>query len=123
MSDLRAILEAHVGNGSLPGTVGLVGRGDQIEVAAMGDASLGGSPMARDSIFRFASITKPITAAAVMLLVDDAAIGLDDPVDPWLPELAAPAVVATPGADPDDVVPAARKITVRQDAPRPWNHA
>ncbi len=112
MSDLRGVLQAHVSNGSLPGAVALVARGDQIEFAAAGDASLGGAPMARDSIFRFASITKPITAAAVMLLVDDGAIGLDDPVDRWLPELAAPVVVRMPDGDADDVVPAARAITV-----------
>jgi CubicO group peptidase (beta-lactamase class C family) len=68
--------------------------------------------MARDSIFRLASVTKLITAAAVMLLVDDGAIRLDDPVDRWLPELASPMVVRTPASDPDDVVPAVRKITV-----------
>ena len=114
MSDLRGFLETHVRNGSLPGAVALLahGDGDSVEFAAAGEASLGGAPMARDSIFRFASITKPITAAAVMLLVDDGAIGLDDPVDRWLPELAAPMVVRTPASDTDDVVPAVRKITV-----------
>ena len=52
--------------------------------------------MARDSIFRIASITKPIVAAAVMMLVDDGRIAPDDPVGAWLPELAAPSVVRTP---------------------------
>jgi CubicO group peptidase (beta-lactamase class C family) len=112
MTDLRSVLQAHVSNGSLPGAVGLVARGDSVEFAAAGAASLGGSPMARDSIFRLASVTKPITAAAVMLLVDDGAIRLDDAVDRWLPELASPMVVRTPASDSDDVVPAARKITV-----------
>jgi CubicO group peptidase (beta-lactamase class C family) len=115
MTDLRDVLEAHVSNGSLPGAVGLVARGDmggRAEFAAVGEASLGGPAMARDSIFRFASITKPITAAAVMVLVDDGAMRLNEPVDEWLPELAAPMVVRTPDSEPDDLVPAARKITV-----------
>jgi CubicO group peptidase (beta-lactamase class C family) len=112
MTDLRSVLQAHVSSGSLPGAVGLLARGDSVEFAAVGSASLGGPPMTRDSIFRLASVTKPITAAAVMLLVDDGAIRLDDPVDRWLPELASPMVVRTPASDPDDVVPAARKITV-----------
>lgn len=48
---------------------------------AVGTADVAGtSPMARDSIFRIASITKPITAAAVMMLVEDGRIALDDPV-------------------------------------------
>ena len=64
------------------------------------------------SIVRIASLTKPITAAAVMLLVDDAVIALDDPVERWLPELASPKVVRTPQSPVDDVVPAERPITV-----------
>jgi CubicO group peptidase (beta-lactamase class C family) len=112
MTDLRGVLEAHVSSGTLPGAVGMVARRDGIEVAAVGSASLGGAPMARDSIFRFASITKPITAAGVMVLVDDGVLGLDDRVDRWLPELAEPMVVRTPRSEPGDVVPAARAITV-----------
>jgi CubicO group peptidase (beta-lactamase class C family) len=111
-TDLRDLLETDVNAGSVPGAVGLVARGDRIEVAAVGWADVGGTPMARDSIFRLASITKPITAAAVMTLVDDGRIALDDPVDPWLPELARPTVVRTPASAVDDVVPAARPITV-----------
>lgn len=112
MSSLREILEPFVRDGSLPGAVGLLARGDQVEVAAVGSAAIGGRPMARDSIFRFASITKPITAAAVMTLVDQGLIELDDPVERWLPELANPVVVRTPASPVDDVVPAIRPITV-----------
>jgi CubicO group peptidase (beta-lactamase class C family) len=68
--------------------------------------------MARDSIFRIASITKPITAAAVMMLVDEGRVALDDPVERWLPELASRVVVRTPASPVDDVVPAIRPITV-----------
>lgn len=110
---LHDILKTHVSNGSVTGAVGLIARGDQVEVEAVGWADADGSaPMTRDSIFRIASITKPITAAAVMMLVEDGRIALDDPVGPWLPELASPSVVRTPDAPADDVVPAARPITV-----------
>ena len=113
MSNLRDILQTHVDNGSVPGAVGLIARGDRVEVQAVGCAGTDGTyPMARDSIFRIASITKPITAAAVMMLVQDGRITLDDPVGPWLPELASPAVVRTPAGPADDVVPAIRPITV-----------
>jgi CubicO group peptidase (beta-lactamase class C family) len=113
MSSLREVLAAHVGEGGAPGAVGLLARGDEVEVAAVGAVDAQGTaPMARDSIFRIASITKPIVAAAVMMLVEDGRIALDDPVGPWLPELAAPSVVRTPASPVTDVVPADRPITV-----------
>lgn len=113
MAGLHDVLERHISDGSVPGAVGLVARGDRIEVAVAGSMAVGGGPMARESIFRFASITKPITAAAVMMLVEDGRIALDDPVGRWLPELAEPKVVRTPQGTVEDVVPAARPITAR----------
>jgi CubicO group peptidase (beta-lactamase class C family) len=113
MSGLHDLLEGYVRNGSVAGAVALVERGGRVEVEAVGSADVeGASPMARDSIFRLASITKPIVAAAVMMLVEDGRIGLDDPVGEWLPELASPSVVRTPASPVDDVVPAERPITV-----------
>jgi CubicO group peptidase (beta-lactamase class C family) len=113
MSTLHDILHQHVERGTVPGAVALVARGDDVEVVTVGSVDTDGTaPMARDSIFRIASITKPITAAAVLMLVEDGLLGLDSPVEEWLPELAKPAVVRTPSAAVDDVVPAARPITV-----------
>ncbi|SFY28513.1 beta-lactamase family protein [Streptomyces atratus] len=113
MSNLHDLLERRVGGGSAPGAVGLVARGDRVEVAAVGSADAGGTvPMARDSIFRIASMTKPVTAAATMMLVEEGRIALDEPVRQWLPELAAPMVVRTPASPADDVVPADKVITV-----------
>src|SRR5262245_19675972 len=101
MTSLQEVLR----DGSAPGAAALVAHGDEVEVAAVGDVE-------PDSIFRIASMTKPITAAAVMLLVEDGLVALADPISRWLPELAAPHVVRTPGSQLDDVVPAARPITV-----------
>ncbi|MFF7339966.1 serine hydrolase domain-containing protein [Streptomyces sp. NPDC008163] len=113
MSTLREVLEKYVHDGSVPGAVGLVARGGHVEVAAVGDAGTDdGTPMARDSVFRIASVTKPVTAAAAMTLVEDGRIALEDPVAPWLPELAAPVVVRIPDGPVEDVVPAARPLTV-----------
>jgi CubicO group peptidase (beta-lactamase class C family) len=112
MADLRGTLQRFVDNGTLPGAVGLLARGNRTEVAAVGSMAVGGPPMTDDSIFRIASITKPITAAAVMMLVEDGRIGLHDPVGRWLPELADPKVVRTAASPVEDVVPAARSITV-----------
>src|SRR5690349_10349255 len=106
MTTLRKLLEHHVGNGALPGAVALVARGDDVDVEVAGAA------MARDSIFRLASVTKPVTAAALLVLVDDGVVALDDPIATWLPELASPVVVRTPASPVDDVVPARRPITV-----------
>lgn len=74
MTELHNVLERCVNDGFVPGAVALVANRDQIEVAAVGSAAVGGEPMARDSIFRLASITKPITAAALMILVEDGRI-------------------------------------------------
>lgn len=60
MANLHDTLDKHVANGSVPGAVGLVARGSQVEVAVVGSVDVGGTaPMVRDSIFRVASITKP----------------------------------------------------------------
>ncbi|MEU9412456.1 serine hydrolase domain-containing protein [Streptomyces sp. NPDC048281] len=113
VSPLHATLRHHVEAGTAPGAVGLVARGDDVEVVAVGHTDVEGSaPMARDSVFRIASVTKPVTAAAVLMLVDEGRIGLDDPVADWLPELAKPTVVRTPSGPVDDVVPADRPVTV-----------
>ncbi|MCX4830589.1 beta-lactamase family protein [Streptomyces sp. NBC_00006] len=110
---LTEVLAPHVSKGPVPGAVGLVARGDRVEVAAVGHTDTeGGTPMARDSIFRIASITKPIVAAALMTLVEEGRIALDSPLSHWLPELAAPNVVRDPAGPIEDVVPAARPITV-----------
>jgi len=113
LTSLRTVLETHVDTGAIPGAVALVARGDRIDVEAVGSVDVAGTaPMDRDSIFRIASITKPLVAAATMMLVEDGRIGLDEPVARWLPELASPVVVRTPTGPVDDVVPAARPITV-----------
>src|SRR5579872_7209212 len=93
MADLHDVLGPYVADGSLPGAVAILAGGGRDEVAVVGSAAVGGPAMTRDSIFRLASITKPVTAAAVMILVDDGRITLDDPVARWLPELADPKVV------------------------------
>ena len=69
-------------------------------------------PIGRDAIFRIASITKPIAGVAAMLLIEDGAMSLDDPVDRWLPELAEPGSYARLESELDDTVPAERPITV-----------
>ncbi|MGV9886405.1 serine hydrolase domain-containing protein [Streptomyces sp. NPDC003395] len=112
-STLYETLRRRVDDGTVPGAVALVARGDDVEVAAVGSADAAGTvPMARESIFRIASLTKPVMAAGLLTLVDEGRIALDDPIAEWLPELAKPRVVRTPSGPVDDVVPAVRAITV-----------
>lgn len=89
-------------------------RDDDVHVAAVGHKAFGDrEPIGRDAIFRIASLTKPIVGVAAMLLIQDGAMALDDPVGRWLPELAEPRVLRSLDAELDDTVPAERPITVQ----------
>ena len=83
-------------------------------VEQVGMSAIGGSvPMQRDTIFRIASMTKPVTAAAVMMLVEEGKLTLDEPAERWLPELANRRVLRRIDGPLDDTVPANRPITVQ----------
>ncbi|WP_329570247.1 serine hydrolase domain-containing protein [Kitasatospora sp. NBC_01266] len=110
---LRATLTGHVEHGGVPGLVALVARGDDAHVEAIGARSVGGGPVARDTLFRVASMSKPVTAVATMILVEECRLRLDDPVDELLPELADRRVLRHLDGPLDDTVPARRPITVR----------
>src|SRR5205823_1655687 len=73
----------------------------------------GREPIRRDTIFRVASLTKPITAAATMILVEECTLRLDEPVDRLLPELSSRRVLRALNGPLDDTVSASRPITVR----------
>src|SRR3954463_3944691 len=110
---LHTALARHVERGDMPGLVALVACGDDVHVEAIGHKDFGDAePIGRDAIFRIASITKPIAGVAAMLLIEEGAMSLADPVDRWLPELAEPRVLRTLESDLDDTVPAERPITV-----------
>ncbi|MFF4420810.1 serine hydrolase domain-containing protein [Streptomyces sp. NPDC001549] len=111
---LRDVLTRHVESKRIPGLVALVGHGGRTFVEAVGTMRHdGGAPMRRDTIFRMASTSKPVTMAAAMILLDECRLRLDDPVDPWLPELADRQVLKRPDGPLEDTVPARRPITVR----------
>jgi CubicO group peptidase (beta-lactamase class C family) len=113
LKDMRAVAEAHVGDTLVPGLVALVARGQQVHVEALGSLAAGGRPVARDSIFRIASTTKPITAAATLALVEEGLLDLDEPVDRLLPELAERQVLVRVDGPLDETTPATRAVTVR----------
>lgn len=107
------IAASHVGPEKIPGLVALVARDDQVHVETSGSLSVGGPPVRRDSLFRISSTTKPVTGAAVMALVDEGLVRLDDAVEQWLPELADRRVLRRADGPLDDTVPAERPITIR----------
>src|SRR5258708_35965704 len=96
------------------GLVGIVSHHDDVYVEVRGTLAFGDpAPMKRDTIFRIASITKPITAVAAMILVEECKLRLDDSIEPWLPELANRRVLKSISSDLDDTVPALGAITLR----------
>ena len=126
---------AHVGDDLVPGLVALVAHGDDVHVEALGSLGIGRPPVRRDSIFRIASTTKPITGAATLALVEEGLLDLDEPVGRLLPELAQPRVLRRIDGPLDDTEPAQRAITPRDlltftfgfglavemfSAPTPW---
>jgi len=112
---LDACLTAHAERGAVAGLVWLAACDDDVHVGYSGVLTRGESaPIARDSIFRISSMTKPIVAAAALLLVEESRLRLADPVDDLLPELADRRVLVD-GTGPveGETVPASRPITVR----------
>jgi CubicO group peptidase (beta-lactamase class C family) len=111
---LHDVVTGYVERGDVPGLVTLVARRGEGHVDAIGTMAAGGDePVRRDTIFRISSMTKPVTAAAAMILVEECAIRLNEPVDRLLPELADRKVLKRPDGPLDETVPAARPVTVR----------
>jgi CubicO group peptidase (beta-lactamase class C family) len=111
---MHDIMAGYVERGDVPGLVTLVSRRGEVHVDAIAIKAIGGSdPIRRDTIFRIASMTKPITAAATMILIEECKLRLDDPVDQWLPELADRQVLQRLDGPLDETIPANRPITVR----------
>lgn len=114
LAHMHAALQRHVDNGTVPGLVALVHQRGRQHVEVIGSTAFGSDvPMSRDTIFRLASTTKPITAVGAMTLVEECRLRLDDPVDAWLPELSNRRVLRTIDSALDDTVPAKRAITLR----------
>jgi CubicO group peptidase (beta-lactamase class C family) len=109
------VLDGHVASGRYPGYVAAVRAGGQVATRVGGRLAVdpGSAPMAEDTLFRIASITKPIGGALTLALVRDGVLGLDDPIGRWLPELANPRVLVAPDAPLDRTTEARRPITVR----------
>ena len=132
---LGAVVESYVGDEQVPGLVALVSRGEEVHAFARGQLTIGGQAVARDSLFRLSSTTKPITAAATLAVAEEGLLDLDAPVDGLLPELAARRVLTRMDGPLEKTVAAWRPITPRDlltftfgfgmalamfTAPEPW---
>jgi len=114
LAKVTAAMQGYVERGEVSGVVTLVWRrGEIAQIDALGyrdDADR--LPMARDTLFRIASMTKPVTTAAIMMLIEEDLLALDAPVARWLPELAGPRVLRDPAGPLDETVEARSPITV-----------
>jgi CubicO group peptidase (beta-lactamase class C family) len=110
---IKTVLENAVNGGDLTGIVTLVWHGNKvIQSANVGwrdrEANL---PMERDTLFRIASMTKPITSMAALMLFEEGRFALDEPITRWAPEFARMRVLRSPTGSLDQVDPADRPIT------------
>ena len=108
------VLDAQVTAGRFPGYVAAVRRHGETRIRAGGRTALepGSPPMREDTIFRIASLTKPIAAALTLGLVEDGGLALEDPIGRWLPTAAGARVLRAVDGPLDDTVPAHRPVTV-----------
>jgi CubicO group peptidase (beta-lactamase class C family) len=111
---LHQVMAGYVERGEVPGLVTILSRHDAVYADVIGSKVLGGAdPIQRDTIFRITSMTKPVTAVATMILLEECRLRLDEPVDRLLPELAGRRVLKRIDCPLEETVPASRPITVR----------
>jgi CubicO group peptidase (beta-lactamase class C family) len=113
LAQTPAALQSVVDNGDLSGAVTLIWRGGEIvRLDTVGRADIEADrPMRRDTLFRIASMTKPVTSVAALMLMEEGAFKLDDPIVKWAPEFADMKVLKSPSGPLDETYPAPREIT------------
>jgi CubicO group peptidase (beta-lactamase class C family) len=112
-ASVQEALERFVDAEHLPGYVAGVSLAGETALCAGGTLALGyDESMAADTVFRIASLSKPVGGVLALTLIQDGTIALGADVGRWLPELAEPRVLRTHGAQLDDTVPARRPILV-----------
>jgi CubicO group peptidase (beta-lactamase class C family) len=114
LAQIPPALQAVVDAGDLSGFVTLVWRkGEVAQVTSVGFRDVeAAAPMARDTLFRIASMTKPVTSIAALMLLEEGKLRLEDPISRWLPEFADMRVLKDAAGPVEDTYPAPREITV-----------
>ncbi|HXM04652.1 MAG TPA: serine hydrolase domain-containing protein [Chthoniobacterales bacterium] len=111
---MHQVLSGYTERKEMPGLVALVSHHDDVHIEALGTLTFDQTaPMRTDTIFRIASLAKPVTAVAAMILLEECKLRLDESIEPWIPELANRQVLKSLSGPLDDTVPAERPITVR----------
>jgi CubicO group peptidase (beta-lactamase class C family) len=107
---LRGVVDA----GGLSGAVTLVWKdGEELQFNAVGMRDIeAGAPMTRDTIFRIASMSKPVTSVMALKLMEEGKLKLEDPITRWAPEFAGMRVLKDASGPLDDAHPAPRDITI-----------
>jgi CubicO group peptidase (beta-lactamase class C family) len=115
LAELRPKLEEFVGKGQIAGAVVAIGRQDKVlALEAVGNANLEKqAPMKADTLFRIASMTKPITAIGIMQLADEGKLSVDDPVEKHLSEFRGQRIVTDKSGETLTLKPPSRPITLR----------
>src|ERR1043165_4261406 len=116
LARVKAAMQRYVDRGEVPGVVTLIARrGRVVHLESIGYRDVESRvPMTPDTIFRLASMTKPIVAAALMTLYEEGEFQLSDPVSKWLPEYKSMQVVQPQGADGRyNLAPARNPVTIR----------
>ena len=108
---IDALVESAVADDQIAGAVALIARDGRVaHFSAYGMADIDdGEPMQTDTIFRFASMTKPVTSLAVMMLYEEGHFLLNEPVSKFIPELGGLSVLSSEGGGS---VPAANEISI-----------
>jgi CubicO group peptidase (beta-lactamase class C family) len=114
LAQIPPALQAVADAGDLSGFVTLIWRkGEVAQVLTIGQRDIeAGLPMTRDTLFRIASMTKPVTSIAALMLWEEGKLRLEDPISKWLPEFAGMIVLKDAAGPVDDTYPAPREITV-----------
>jgi CubicO group peptidase (beta-lactamase class C family) len=114
LAKVPPILASSVESGDTPGVISLIWRKREVvQVAAAGLRDIERRlPMERSTIFRIASMTKPVTVCAALTLVEEGRMRLDDPIAKWAPEFAAMRVLKHADGPLDDTYPSPRPITI-----------
>lgn len=114
LAALSCAMQGYVERGEVAGVVSMVWRRGEIgyfEALGWRDEAAQ-TPMERDTLFRIASMTKPVTSAAILMLIEEDRLALDSPIAQWLPELSSPRVLRDPGGPLDATDPVRTPLTV-----------
>jgi CubicO group peptidase (beta-lactamase class C family) len=114
LAQIEPALQGVIDAGDLSGFVTLIWRGgEEIQFNALGKRDIeAGAPMTRDTLFRIASMTKPVTTVAALMLLEEGKLKLDDPITKWAPEFADMKVLKSATGPVEDTYPSPRDITI-----------